>query len=166
MRKLKVPKEPIEVKHIHTTGVELIRGEFREQIQMQRGGYSFERRAITNHFLVNGKEWKIRSVCCVEVPEIPTRKYDEANHRNLNRLILIQANDLLNRLIGSRYNEVELGVKDKFGKITVHREFQFQHASGSYFSDNKLDLEYSQNAQYFEIGDGFEPHFKLLRRVY
>src|SRR5204862_7102720 len=124
----------------------------------------FLRYAITNLFLVNGVEWKIRSICSVEVPEVRTRKYDERNHRNLNNLILIQAQDLFNRLIGSRYNQIELGMMDDLYRITVHRELQFQHASGYYFSNHQLDLEFGQNAQYFELGEGFRPHCKLSYR--
>lgn len=116
--------------------------------------------------MAQASEWRIRAICCVKIPEVRTQKYDPENHRNLNQLILIQAHDLLNRLIGSRYNVVELGMKDKTGKITGRRDFQFQHAFCYYFSDRKLDLEYNQNAQYFEIGDGFEPHFKLWQRVW
>ena len=125
-----------------------------------------EKYAISNFFLAQGNEWTIRSVCCVRIPEIRTQKYNGENHRNLNQLIMIQAYALLNRLIGSKYNVVELGMKDTLGKITVHREFQLQHATAYCFSGKEIDLEYSQNAQYFEIGEGFEPHFKLWRREF
>jgi hypothetical protein len=163
MSKPKIPKEPIEVKHISTTSVELIRGELQERLQMQQGRpWKFERYAIKNYFLVKGEEWIIRSICSVEVPEVLTRKYDRKNHENLNQLILNQAHDLFNRLIGSRYNEIELGMKDNNQKYSIHDPFQ--RASGCYFSDNKLDLEYSQNAQYFDIGEGFKPYFKLSYR--
>ena len=168
MRKPKPPRDSIEVEHIRTSEVELIQGEVIEQLWDQHGyPHKWERYAISNYFLVKGVEWRIRSICSVyEGFKSRVYGYDERNHRNLNQLILIQAHDLFNRLIGSRYNAVELGMKDKLCKITVHREFQFQHASGYYFSDKKFDLEYGQNAQYFEIGEGFEPYFRLWRREF
>jgi len=167
MRKPKALKQSFEVKHLGTSDIEQIHFPTREQ-QWEQHGYPFKWawHAITNHFLINGEQWIIRSICCVQVPEVHTRKYNEKNHRNLNQLILAQAQDLFNRLIGSRYNQIELGMKDTLSRITVHREFQFQHASGYYYGGNKIDLEYSQNAQYFEMGEGFKPHFRLWRRVW
>jgi hypothetical protein len=167
MRKPKTLKEPLEVKHLGTSDVEQIQFPIREQ-QWEQHGYPFKWAwyAITNDFLVNGEKWIIRSICCVEVPEVRTRKYNEKNHRNLNQLVLIQGQDLFNRLIGSRYNQIELGMKDTFSRITVHREFEFQHASAEYCGGNKIDLEYHQNSQYFEVGQEFKPHFRLWRRVW
>jgi hypothetical protein len=165
MTKPKTPRPPVHVKHVSNSDVELIHFETREKLWEQHE-YPFKWGwyGITNRFSVNGKEWLIRSICCVEVPEVRTRKYDEQNHRNLNQLILIQAHELFNCLIGSRYNQIELGMKDTLWKLFDH--CTFQHASGYYHGGNSFDLEYSQNAQYFEIGEGFKPHFKLRRRTW
>ena len=179
MSKQSKPRKPIECSHISTSGVEVLGVRQLWAVPPMPGmAHRLVSYGITNCFLVNGVQWRIRAICSVPDPEVRTQKYNEENHRNLNHLILIQAHDLFNRLIGSRYNEIELGVKYVGGQrawmrdygITVRRP---EHdptcrASCGYFhhANCQIDLSYAQNAQYFNIGEKYKPYFKLTYRAF
>ena len=132
-------------------------------MQPERKG--FDKYVTTIHFLVNGVQWEINTVCTVyntgHIYKATGKclQHDEENHERLNQLVLMQASDLFNYLIGSDCNNIELGMNDFCKQYGGYA----QQARG-YIFNNKIELCYAQNASYFRTEKEFKPFFNLLHR--
>jgi hypothetical protein len=193
----RTPRELIEVKHIRTSDVEAPPPEIDWMKVLPNMNLSpttkdpyWKEYAITNYFLVKGIEWKIRTICKFYAKHIykatgMPEQYNPQNHIDYNNLVLILADGLFNRVVRSKCDEIELGLKNVTFPRLEREELQKQYGiggfdyykggSGTIYRDYPFARKFSyQNTITLTIGnrhsftpspeEGYEPYYKLSKR--
>ncbi len=146
--------------------------------------------AITNYFLVEDIEWKIRTICKFYAQHIykatgMPEQYNSQSHTDYNNLVLVLADELFNRVVRSKCDEIELGLKNvtfpRLEREELQRQYSIGHfdyykgGSGNIEKDSAWARKFSkQNTITLTIGnrhsftpspeEGYEPYFKLSKR--
>ncbi len=196
-KKSKAVRESIKVEHIRTSDVEAPPPEIDWAKVLPNMNLSpttkdpyWKGYAITNYFLVNGVEWKIRTICQFHAQHIYKatglpEQYQPQNHKDYNNLVLVLADELFNRVVRSKCDEIELGLKNvsfpKLERDELQKQYGIGHfdyyksGSGNIEKDSAWARKFSrQNTITLTIGnrhsftpspeEGYEPYFKLSKR--
>jgi predicted RNA-binding Zn-ribbon protein involved in translation (DUF1610 family) len=192
----RTPRELIEVKHIRTSDVETPPPEIDWVRVLPNMNLSpitkdpyWKEYAITNYFLVKCVEWKIRTICSFYTKHIykatgMPEQYNPQNHKDYNNLVLILADELFNRVVRSKCDDIELGLKNVSFPRLERDELQKQYGIGHFdyhkcgighiYRDSSFARKFSYgNTITLTIGnrhsftpspeEGYKPYFKLSK---
>jgi len=196
-KKSRATRESIKVEHLRTSDVDAPPPEIDWVKVLPNMNLSpvtkdpyWKEYAIANYFLVKDVEWKITTICTFYAKHIyratgMPEQYNPQNHKDYNNLVLVLADDLFNRVVRSKCDEIELGLRNVSFPRLESDELRKQYGIGhfDYYKSGSGKIEHDsawarkfskQNTITLTVGnrhsftpspeEGYEPYFKLSKR--